>query len=95
LFLDEKNRVVTTDEIFSDTLIQTSVYGREVVKYALHHNVASVIFAHNHLSSIAKQSQADELITKQLKEALKNARVLDYFIVVGNTTLSFAERGLL
>jgi DNA repair protein RadC len=97
LFLDAQNRVVTTEEMFSGTLTQTSVYPREVVKRALHHNAASVIFAHNHPSGLAQQSQADELITKQLKEALAlvEVRVLDHFIVAGNTTLSFVERGLL
>ncbi|ADI28760.1 RadC family protein [Methylotenera versatilis] len=97
LFLDAQNRVVTTEEMFSGTLTQTSVYPREVVKRALHHNAASVIFAHNHPSGLAQQSQADELITKQLKEALAlvDVRVLDHFIVAGNTTLSFVERGLL
>lgn len=97
LFLDSQNRIVTTEEMFSGTLMQTSVYPREVVKRALHHNAASVIFAHNHPSGIAQQSQADEMITKQLKEALAlvDVRVLDHFIVAGNATLSFAERGLL
>jgi len=97
LFLDAQNRIVTTEEMFSGTLTQTSVYPREVIKRALYHNAASVIFAHNHPSGIAQQSQADELITKQLKEALAlvDIRVLDHFIVAGNTTLSFIEQGLL
>ena len=97
LFLDAQNRVVTNEELFSGTLTQASVYPREVVKRALHHNAASVIFAHNHPSGIAQQSQADELLTQQLKQALAlvDVRVLDHFIVAGNTTLSFAERGLL
>jgi DNA repair protein RadC len=97
LFLDAQNRIVTTEELFSGTLTQASVYPREVVKRALHHNAASVIFAHNHPSGLAQQSQADELLTKQLKQALAlvDIRVLDHFIVAGNTTFSFAERGLL
>lgn len=97
LFLDAQNRMIMSEEMFSGTLTQTSVYPREVVKKALHHNVASVIFAHNHPSGIAQPSQADELITKQLKQALAlvDVRVLDHFIVAGNTTFSFVERGLL
>ncbi|MDP1766526.1 MAG: DNA repair protein RadC [Methylotenera sp.] len=97
IFLDAQNRIVTSEEMFSGTLTQTSVYPREVVKRVLHHNAASVIFAHNHPSGIAQQSQADELITQQLKQALAlvDVRVLDHFIVAGNNTLSFAERGLL
>lgn len=97
LFLDAQNRVLAYEELFSGTLTQTSVYPREVVKRALHHNSASVIFAHNHPSGIAEQSRADELLTTALKQALAliDIRVLDHFVVAGNTTLSFAERGLL
>lgn len=97
LFLDAQNRVLAYEELFSGTLTQTSVYPREVVKRALHHNAASVIFAHNHPSGIAEQSRADELLTTALKQALAliDIRVLDHFVVAGNTTLSFAEQGLL
>ena len=97
LFLDTQNRLLASEEMFSGSLSETSVYPREVVKRALHHNAASVIFAHNHPSGIAQQSQADELLTKQLKQALAliDVRVLDHFIVAGNNTLSFSERGLL
>lgn len=97
LFLDAQNRLHASEELFNGTLTQTSVYPREVVKRAIHHNAASVIFAHNHPSGVAQQSAADELITQQLKQALAlvDVRVLDHFIVAGNQTLSFAERGLL
>jgi DNA repair protein RadC len=97
LFLDAQNRVLAQEELFSGTLTQTSVYPREVVKRALHHNAASVIFAHNHPSGVAEQSRADELLTNALKQALAlvDIRVLDHFVVAGNTTLSFAEKGLL
>lgn len=97
LFLDAQNRVLAQEEMFSGTLTQTSVYPREVVRRALHHNAASLIFAHNHPSGVAEQSRTDELLTTALKQALAlvDVRVLDHFIVAGNTTLSFAERGLL
>ncbi|ACT47292.1 RadC family protein [Methylotenera mobilis] len=97
LFLDAQNRLNAAEELFSGTLTQTSVYPREVVKRAMHHNAASVILAHNHPSGVAQQSAADELLTQQLKQALAlvDVRVLDHFIVAGNQTLSFAERGLL
>ncbi len=97
IFLDAQNRLLASDEMFSGTLTETSVYPREVVKKALHYNAASVMFAHNHPSGVAKQSQADEAITQTLKKALAliDVRVLDHFIVAGNDTLSFAEVGLL
>lgn len=97
LFLDARNRVLAQEQMFTGSLTQTSVYPREVVKRALHHNAAAVIFAHNHPSGVTEQSRADELLTATLKEALAlvDVRVLDHFVVAGNQTLSFAEEGLL
>lgn len=97
LFLDAQNRIITTEEMFTGTLTQTSVYPREVVKRALHHNAASLIFAHNHPSGIAEQSHADEMLTAELKKALAlvDVRVLDHFIIAGNNSLSFVQKGLL
>lgn len=52
VMLDAQHRVKATEELFHGTLTQTSVYPREVVKCALRHNAAAVIFAHNHPSNI-------------------------------------------
>jgi DNA repair protein RadC len=97
VLLDAQNRVLATDELFRGTLTQTSVYPREVVKLALRHNAASVIFAHNHPSGVCEPSQADRMLTRSLKEALNlvDVKVLDHFVVGGATAFSFAERGLL
>lgn len=97
LWLDAQHRVVAFDEPFRGTLTQTSVYPREIVKAALAANAAAVIFAHNHPSGVAQPSQADELLTRNLKDALAlvDVKVLDHFIVAGHQAISFAERGLL
>lgn len=97
LWLDAQHRVIASEELFRGTLTQTSVYPREIVKAGLKANAAAVIFAHNHPSGVAQPSQADELLTRNLKEALGlvDIKVLDHFVVAGRQTLSFAERGLL
>jgi len=97
LLLDAQHRVIASEELFHGTLTQTSVYPREVVKCALKHNAAAVIFAHNHPSGVAEPSHADEILTRSLKAALAlvDIQVLDHFIVAGSRTMSFAERGLL
>lgn len=97
LFLDAQNRVLAQEELFAGTLTQTSVYPREVVKRALYHNAAAVIFAHNHPSGVAEPSRADQMLTSSLKQALGlvDVRVLDHFVIAGNVAVSFAERGLL
>ena len=97
IWVDAQHKVIAVEEPFRGTLTQTSVYPREIVKSALAANAAAVIFAHNHPSGVAQPSRADELLTRSLKEALAlvDVRVLDHFVVAGNQTLSFAERGLL
>ena len=97
IWVDAQHRVIKAEELFRGTLTQTSVYPREVVKAALTANAAAVIFAHNHPSGVAQPSQADELLTRNLKDALAlvDVKVLDHFIVAGEHVLSFAERGLL
>lgn len=97
LFLDSQHRLIAYEEMFRGTLAQTSVYPREVVKTALRHNAAAVIFAHNHPSGVAEPSRADELLTTALKQALAlvDTRVLDHVVVAGEKSTSFAERGLL
>jgi DNA repair protein RadC len=97
IWLDAQHKVIRIDEAFKGTLTQTSVYPREIVKMAIARSAAAVIFAHNHPSGVAQPSQSDELLTRNLKEALEliEVKVLDHFVVAGHQAISFAERGLL
>jgi DNA repair protein RadC len=96
MFLDNQHHLISFEELFFGTIDSASVYPREVVKAALKTNAAAVIFAHNHPSGDATPSQADKRITQRLKDALAlvDIRVLDH-IVIGDSAVSFAERGLL
>ncbi|NEX60432.1 RadC family protein [Noviherbaspirillum galbum] len=95
LFLDTKNHLIASEELFRGTLTQASVYPREVVKAALARNAAALIFAHNHPSGSPEPSDADRVLTAALKQALGlvDVRVLDHFIVAGHQVYSFAEHG--
>lgn len=97
MFLDTQNRLIAYEHLFEGTLMQTSVYPREVVKRALVHNAAAVIFSHNHPTGVAQPSQSDKQITQVLKEALAlmDIKVLDHIIVAGQHTYSFSEQGIL
>jgi len=97
LYLDNRNRVKACEELFRGTLDGATVHPREVVKQALAHQAAAVILAHNHPSGIAEPSQADELLTRRLRDALAlvEIRVLDHLIVGDGYCTSLAERGLL
>ncbi|MFN8696026.1 MAG: RadC family protein [Burkholderiales bacterium] len=97
VFLNTQHRVIAVEELFRGSLSQTSVYPREIVKRALAHNAAAVIFAHNHLSGEATPSQADRNLTRTLSDALAlvDVQVLDHFVVAPGASLSFAEQGML
>ncbi|MBB6562718.1 DNA repair protein RadC [Acidovorax soli] len=97
LFLDNQNRLLALEELFRGTLTQASVYPREVVLRALHHQAAAVVLAHNHPSGSVQPSHADEALTQTLKAtlALIDVRVLDHVIVAPGQALSMAEKGLL
>ncbi len=97
VYLDNRHRVIGFEELFRGTIDGASVHPREVVKHALARNAAAVILAHNHPSGICEPSQADEIITRRLKEALGvvDIRLLDHLIVGDDRCESLAERGLL
>ena len=97
LFLDNQHRVISFAPLASGTLDGAAVYPREVVKAALKHGAAAVIFAHNHPSGVAEPSAADRALTERLRQALAlvDVRVLDHFVVGDGPPVSFAERGWL
>ena len=95
LFLDSQNRLLALEEMFRGTLTQTSVYPREVVLRALHHQAGAVILAHNHPSGSVQPSSADKSLTATLQSALAlvDVRVLDHVIVGPGAACSMAEEG--
>ena len=97
LFLDSRHRLISCEELFRGTVDGASVHPREVVKQALSRNASAVILAHNHPSGIAEPSQADEIITTRLRDALAlvEIRLLDHLIIGDGNCTSLAEKGLI
>lgn len=95
LFLDAKNRVVGAEDLFIGTLTASSVYPREVVRAAMEHRAAAVIFAHNHPSGDPVPSSADFSITRQLVFACRTMGIVVHeHIVIGDSRyFSFADEG--
>ncbi|OGT20544.1 MAG: hypothetical protein A2V90_02325 [Gammaproteobacteria bacterium RBG_16_57_12] len=97
LFLDNRHQVIGFEELFYGTIDGAAVHPREVVRRAMAHNAAAIIFAHNHPSGVAEPSQADKNLTRRLQDALAlvDVRVLDHFVIGEGQSFSFAERGML
>lgn len=95
IFLDNQNRVLVFERMFSGTIDAASIYPREIVKAALLNNAKSIIITHNHPSGAPEPSTADRRITERIKSAceLVDIKMLDHFVIAGNESVSFAERG--
>ena len=97
VFMNSMHDVLAVEPMFHGTINATSVYPRVVLQRALQLNAAAVIFPHQHPSGTTEPSNADRLLTEQLKTALAliDVRVLDHFVIGQGTPYSFAESGLL
>jgi DNA repair protein RadC len=95
VYLDAKNRVIADDILFSGTVTASAVYPREVVKAALAHSAAAVIFAHNHPSGDPAPSPEDMAITRKLIQAcgLVGVTVHEHLIIGAEGYFSFADQG--
>ncbi|MDP7527964.1 MAG: DNA repair protein RadC [Candidatus Marinimicrobia bacterium] len=97
IYLNGRNQIMGMEELFEGTLTTSAVYPREVVKRAIDHKAAALVFVHNHPSGNADPSQDDLTITKKLKEATAviDVSVHDHLIIAGNDIYSFADHGLI
>lgn len=96
LHLDGKNRICCVDEVSVGSLNQSVVHPREVFKTALISSAAALILIHNHPTGDPTPSSEDISITRRLKEAgeIIGIKLLDH-IIIGDSYVSFVERGLL
>jgi len=95
LLLDNKHRVIDCNLLFQGTINSVKVYPREIARYALKHNAAAIICAHNHPSGVAEPSFSDRTIIKQICLAMDliGISTLDHIIIGHGDAVSFAERG--
>jgi DNA repair protein RadC len=97
LFLSTKNQVIAVESLFEGTLNASAVYPREIMKKALEHNAAALVFAHNHPSGDPEPSDDDHRITREMvfAGAVMQIKVLDHIIIGDNRYFSFADAGLI
>ncbi len=83
LYLDSHYQLIHDEVISIGSLTSNIIHPREVFRPALEYSASAVILAHNHPSGIAKPSDTDILITRQIVEAGKilGIGLLDHVIV--------------
>lgn len=94
--VDSKYKPIGLHMVSRGTLDSSLAHPREVFKRALLNNAAAIILMHNHPSGNPEPSNDDVKVTKRLREAgeLLGIGVLDH-VIIGDTSISMLERGLL
>lgn len=97
LFMDMHMRLIRFDELFYGSIHEAVVYPREIVRRGLLYNAARIILAHNHPSGIALPSEADKMVTANIKQALSlvDMKLIDHIIVGRTDTFSLADAGMM
>ncbi|MFH1851992.1 MAG: DNA repair protein RadC, partial [Candidatus Neomarinimicrobiota bacterium] len=97
IYLNGRNQILGTEELFRGTLTASAVYPREVIKKILERKAAAVVLVHNHPSGNRQPSRDDLAITEKLKAAAATIDVAihDHIIVAGNGYYSLADNGQL
>jgi len=97
IYLNIRNQIIDTADLFEGTLESIPIRPREIVEGAINHNAAHLIFVHNHPSGDPTPSKSDKQLTRDLVFVgnILRIKVLDHIVIGGNTYFSFADEGLI
>lgn len=97
VFLSAGHKIIHHTEMFYGTIDRNNIYPREILKEALKHNAAAIVLAHNRPSGNATPSEGDMALNLRIKECMRvvDIRVLDHFVIGGETYASMAEAGMM
>lgn len=93
LWLNGRNHVLASEELFRGTRNAAPVYPREVLRRAMELNACRLILVHNHVDGDPSPTSDDLRITEQLVRilALAEVQILDHLIVGDGLVLSLRE----
>ncbi len=97
IYLNSRNQILDTADLFEGTLESIPIRPREIVEDAIKHHAASLIFVHNHPSGDPTPSKSDKQLTRDLVIIgnVIQIKVLDHIIIGENRYFSFTEAGLI
>ncbi|KRM22287.1 RadC family protein [Latilactobacillus graminis] len=97
VFLDVKNQIIQTKQIYIGTLNSSVAHPREVFKLAVQYSAAKFILVHNHPSGQLSPSTQDIAFTKRIIACgeFMGIACLDHLIIGSQQYLSLREEGYL
>ena len=94
VFMDQKNRLISIENLFTGSIASSAVYAREIVKRILVLKANGIVMCHNHPSGDAYPSGEDRIITCKVLVAAASIDVqLHDHIIIGNGYYSMADEG--
>jgi DNA repair protein RadC len=95
ILLNKANKVIRKCSISEGGVSGTVVDPKKIFKTALDHHASSILLGHNHPSGNIQPSEADQKITKKIRDAglMLDVAVLDHLIVGDDRYYSFADEG--
>lgn len=97
LILNKANRVIRKCCISEGGISGTVVDPKKIFKIALDHHASSIILGHNHPSGNIQPSEADQKITRKIRDSgtMLDISVLDHVIIGDGIYYSFADEGMI
>jgi DNA repair protein RadC len=97
ILLNKANKVIRKCNISEGGVSGTVVDPKKIFKIALDQHASSIILGHNHPSGNIQPSEADQKITKKIRDAgfMLDVAVLDHLIIGDDKYYSFADEGTL
>lgn len=96
IFMDQKNRIISIENLFRGSIAGAAIYPREVVKRLICLRANAFLFSHNHPSGDPTPSREDKEITMRILVAASciDACFHDH-IIIGDTFYSMADEGII
>jgi DNA repair protein RadC len=97
IYLNNRNQIMDTADLFEGTLDSIPIRPREIVESAINHRATALIFAHNHPAGDPTPSKRDRQLTRDLVfvGSILQIKVLDHIIIGDSRYFSFADEGLI
>ena len=97
IYLNTRNQIIDTADLFEGTLDSTPIRPREIVQSSIKHSATRMIFAHNHPTGDPTPSKSDKQLTRDLvfMGMILEIKVLDHIIIGENRYFSFADEGMI
>jgi len=96
VFMDQKNRIISIENMFKGSIAGSAIYPREIVKRLIQLKANGLLISHNQPSGEPHPSREDKDITMRIMIAASSIDVSFHdHIIIGDTFFSMADEGII